>query len=101
MVLSLLIMSGCAPALLVPLEDDVRRANSEGNVLTLENLKQGHTLYINKCGSCHFLYRPYQFTKEKWHIEMPEMKKEAKLTDEEYKLIYNYVLIMQDVQKLN
>ena len=40
--------------------------------------------------------RQYQFSKEKWVEVMPHMKQGVKLTDEEYILIYNYLLVMQE-----
>lgn len=91
-----LLTGGCVPALMLPTTADVERANTTGYVITFEALEEAHKLYISRCGNCHFLYRPYQFTKEKWDQVMPDMKKEAKLTNQEYELLLKYVAIMQE-----
>lgn len=85
----------------MPEAKDAERASASGNVMPLDTLRQAHKLYINKCGSCHFLYRPYQLTKEKWTQIMPDMKNEAKLSDEEYKLIYDYLMVMLETRPSN
>lgn len=100
-ILIIVCITGCVPALLMPGAKDAERALASGNVMPLDTLKQAHKLYINKCGGCHFLYRPYQFTKDKWMEIMPEMKIEAKLSDEEYKMIYDYLMVMQENRPAN
>lgn len=94
--LPITLITGCVPVLMLPVAKDVERANAFGNIITLINLQDAHKLYVNKCGNCHFLYRPYKFTKEKWIAIMPEMKKEAKLSDEEYNLMLKYLIVMQE-----
>jgi len=90
-------ITSCAPALVIPQAKDAEKTFASGNAVSLESLTRSHSLYVNKCGSCHFLYRPYQFTKEKWISIMPEMKTEARLTDDEYNSILNYLMVMQEV----
>lgn len=94
----MIILTGCAQPLILPTQTDVTRNQLSGNTIELEFLQQAHKLYINKCGSCHFLYRPYQFTLEKWKKELPEMKDEAKLSQEEYNSIFNYIMAMQQTK---
>jgi hypothetical protein len=99
-----LTVSACVPALIIPSTTDVARANQTDIKVTIGTLNEAHKLYVNKCGSCHFLYRPYQFSKEQWAHLMPDMKEEAKLTDQEYELLLKYVAIMQEsvpIKKLN
>ena len=90
-----LFLSGCTSALLLPTIRDVENAHTINNKITLEELLEAHELYKIKCGGCHYLYRPYRFTVDKWKTVMPEMKTEAKLSDEEYRLLFNYVMTMQ------
>ena len=54
-------------------------------------LSQGHSMYENKCSSCHFLYRPGKYTAKEWEHILPEMKEKAKLTDEEFRQIKIYL----------
>lgn len=93
--------AGCVPALIVPKTNDVERSFTAGYTLTLDQLTEAHLLYINKCSNCHFLYRPYQFSKDRWIEIMPEMKKEAKLTEDEYDSILRYLIVMQESTPLN
>ena len=90
-------MWACSPRLplMKPTLDDQVRADSL--VLNQNNLdlQKAHKLYINKCSGCHFLYRPYEYSLKKWNEMLPEMKTEAKLTDEQYLMIENYIQIMQ------
>ncbi len=89
---------GCATPLLVPQDLDVARNLALGRPAELSKLQEGHKLYINKCGTCHYLYRPHQFTLEKWEKLMPDMKVEAKLNDAENQLITDYILAMQNAK---
>ena len=90
-----LLFQGCVAPLILPTEQDVERAQSDGKNVSLETLKTGHSLYQNKCGGCHYLYRPAKFSEEKWRSEMPEMSEKSKITTEEQEIILNYLLIMQ------
>ena len=72
------------------------RASSKCDDMSIEKLQAGHQLYVNKCGKCHYLYRPNRFSEEKWLSKMPDMKLEAKLTDEEIDLVTKYILTMRE-----
>ena len=91
-----MILDGCASTLLTPTEFDSQRASLKWSDMNLEKMQTAHRLYINKCGNCHFLYRPNRFSEEKWRAEMPDMKKEAKLNDEQIDLITKYILVMRE-----
>ena len=90
-----LLFKGCVAPLMLPTEQDVVRAQSDGNDVSLETLKKGYSLYQNKCGGCHYLYRPAKFSEEKWKSEMPKMSEKSKITTEEQEIILNYLLTMQ------
>lgn len=55
-------------------------------------MNTGYVLYRRKCGNCHYLYRPAEFTEMKWKSVMPVMSLKAKLSPEEKNLILNYIL---------
>jgi len=67
--------------------DDAIRTRVSADSLTL-----GRTLYINHCGSCHNLRLPEHYTRKQWEKELPEMQQKAEISDEEAKLISNFVL---------
>lgn len=52
----------------------------------------GRKLYVYHCGACHNLHLPEQYTREDWLNEIPEMQQKAKITQEEARLISNFVL---------
>lgn len=87
----------CAPTLLLPTEIDAQRGQQKWPDMDVAQLQEAHRLYKNKCGGCHFLYRPYKYSEEKWLQLLPDMKKEAKLDSLQYELIKKYVLIMREV----
>jgi cytochrome c5 len=54
-------------------------------------LDEGKTIYANSCTKCHELPETSKYTAEKWTEIMKWMAPKAKLTDEQSKLVYNYV----------
>jgi hypothetical protein len=85
--LAAIILCACSPALYIPSLAD---ANHSG--ISTDSLLLGRTLYVNHCGSCHNLHLPEQYTQAHWEKEMPEMQRKAKISDEETKLITNFLL---------
>ena len=83
----IVLLSACSPALYVPSMDDAIRSRVSADSLTM-----GRTLYINHCGSCHNLRLPEHYTRKQWGKELPEMQQKAKISEEEAKLIANFVL---------
>lgn len=90
----MLLILGCASPLLVPTEHDAERARVQWPTATLSSLSEGQQLYVSKCGSCHYLYRPHQFAAEKWVEEMDEMAGRAKLTSSEKERVLVYLVTM-------
>jgi hypothetical protein len=79
-------LSGCVASLYVPTEIDAKVFNT-----TLDTLKTGRVLYINKCGGCHNLYLPAKYTKQEWHQIMDKMQKPAKIDNSQKELITKYI----------
>ena len=94
--IGLLILAGCAAPLLMPTQQDLALVSTDGYTTNLDSLREGYNLYLNKCGSCHYLYRPTKFTGEKWRKELPEMAEKAKLSPEQQELILKYLLTMHE-----
>lgn len=82
----------CAPAIIKPTMEDVDVAKKKWNDVSLDQLDKGYSLYVSKCGSCHFLYKPSRFPESKWLEMFPKMKIKAKITDEQIDLIMKYVI---------
>jgi len=85
--LLLVFVAACSSALYMPTSVDADRTG-----VSAEKLMIGRTLYINKCGSCHNLHLPEQYTQKQWQKVMPAMQKKAKITDEESKQIADFLL---------
>jgi cytochrome c5 len=81
------LLCACSPALYIPSMDDASRTG-----VSADSLMLGRTLYTNHCGSCHNLHLPEQYTQAHWEKVMREMKRKAKISDEEAKLISSFVL---------
>ena len=64
-----------------------------------DKLTLGHTLYMNKCGTCHNLKDPHSQSEEGWRKIVPPMAKKAKLTADQEILILHYVLTMREAKK--
>lgn len=84
---AVVILCACSPALYLPTINDASRAG-----ISTDSLAIGRTLYTNHCGSCHNLHLPEQYTRAHWEREMPEMKRKAKISDDEATLITSFVL---------
>ena len=92
----LLAFAGCAAPLLIPTRQDLALAPANGNGANLDSIREGYILYVNKCGGCHYLYRPTKFTEEKWRKELPEMAGKAKLSQQQQELVLKYLLTMRE-----
>jgi hypothetical protein len=55
------------------------------------NLEKGEKLYTEKCGKCHVLYEPREYTQKQWKKNLKEMKEKAGLSKEQYSQILAYL----------
>ena len=74
----------CASQLYIPTESI--------NSVSVENLKEGRELYAKNCSSCHQLYMPNQYDAVTWKHNLDEMQARAKITDDQKKLVYDYLV---------
>jgi len=81
------ILCACSPALYIP-----SMADASHTGISMEILQTGRTLYTNHCGSCHNLHLPEQYTQKHWVEKMPEMQRKSKISDEETRLVTNFLL---------
>jgi mono/diheme cytochrome c family protein len=82
----LLLLGACSPALYIPSAADASRTG-----ISTDSLMIGRKLYVNHCGSCHNLHLPEQYTRTHWEDEIYFMKRKAKLTENEARLITQFV----------
>ena len=76
------ILYSCAPTLVVPTSTDAVKQ---------KQLLAGRSLYADHCSSCHNLHFPQEFDAERWKQNLDEMQVKAKITDEDKKLIYEFL----------
>lgn len=81
------ILAACSPALYMPTMEDATRSG-----ISTDSLMIGRALYTNHCASCHNLHLPEQYTRSQWKKEIPDMQQKAKISDEETRLITNFLL---------
>lgn len=79
------LISKCSPALYMPAAPDAERTG-----IALDTLIKGRTLYINNCGSCHYLRMPESYTAVQWEKNVNEMQKKAKVSKEQKETILKY-----------
>lgn len=82
-------------ALPQPTAADASRGSAHFPGLTLNELHQGRSLYVSRCGSCHVLKRPVELPPEQWQVEVDEMrtKNGVKLSDDEAQAIVRYLSV--------
>ena len=88
--LALLALLGCA-TLPEPTPLDAERTG-----LPLARLAEGRRLTLNRCGSCHRPLMPAELSAARWTEELAEMGERAKLSDEDERLVLDYLLGMRD-----
>ena len=82
-IISVLLIS-CSHQLYIPIENV--------NSISVENLTKGRKLYVNNCASCHQLYAPNKFDGPTWQHNLDEMQARSKITDDQKKLVYDYLV---------
>jgi len=78
-----------------PTAADASRGSAHFPDVTLSELSQGRTLYVNRCGNCHVLKRPVELPPEQWQAEVSDMraKNGVKLSDAEAQAIVRYLTV--------
>ena len=82
----------CSPLAFKPTQEDVDLAKKKWNDVTTDQLKNGYKLYTAKCGGCHFLPVPKDYSEKEWLDILPEMSQKCKLSHEEYDNVFKYVI---------
>src|SRR4026209_2976122 len=78
-----------------PEEKNLIRMQQRLPAITIEELKEGFSIYKTNCSSCHRLHAPAEFDQGKWEKELNEMLPKAKITDPRVqKKLKNYLYAM-------
>jgi hypothetical protein len=81
----------CSTYSYIPTAADLSNAKTNWPEMDSISLFNAYSIYKNKCGSCHFLYRPEQYQSVAWDTILLKMKPKAHLTNKEMDLIKIYV----------
>lgn len=77
---------------MVPTDKELSVAQKTNPSITLVDLKAGRTIYFNQCTECHKTFDIPKFSEKKWKHEIDDMSPKAKLTDEQKKMLSDYIL---------
>lgn len=91
LVLGVLLLVGCSASLLPPDTSNVERARSLKSSVTLQELHEGYRAYRAKCGGCHGLYLPSEYTAEQWSSHVSRMARKSRLVEGEEQMIILYL----------
>jgi mono/diheme cytochrome c family protein len=75
-----------------PVQADIAVAQKQRAAVTLEDLEQGRSLYLSRCGSCHQAVDPKSVAPSKWPHEVEEMRERAKLDADDVDNIVLYLV---------
>jgi hypothetical protein len=84
---------GCAGPILVPTDADAVRASVDWPGTTVAELSEGRRLYLQRCTSCHSLYRPESRPPGAWPKIVREMTSRSKLTEAAAHEITRYLVV--------
>ncbi len=78
-----------------PTAADASRGAAHFADLTLDELQQGRTLYVSRCGSCHALKPPAELPPQQWQAEVTKMREKngVKLSDADARAIVRYLAV--------
>ena len=62
------------------------------NAAASANLVKGKTVYVTKCGSCHALKNPIDFTADQWNNILKNEIPKAKLDNKEAEQVKAYIM---------
>ncbi len=62
---------------------------------TPEEFAAGKKVYTGKCARCHKMYDPAKYDDKAWDSWMEKMKLKAKLTDDQYRHLAQYVATLR------
>lgn len=76
----------------MPAEKELMVAQKTWPNATIEELKEGHSIYRNECTQCHKNFEITKFSEKKWRKEIDHMAPKAKLTPEQKDKLIKFIL---------
>ena len=80
----------------LPQETDVTIAQTHWNGTTIDQLKQGYSIYSTSCVQCHDMKNIQDFTLNDWPGIIDGMSKKAKLSPDQKNLVSHYILARRE-----
>ena len=96
-----IILYACAPKITAPPASKEVAAAEPAKVVVAEEIKEvvltpelakGKSLYEDSCANCHKLFPASRHDKEGWVVTMDRMAPKARISEEDKKMIYNYLV---------
>lgn len=81
-----------------PANNDLPAIHEKYKDVSIETLKQGHSLYIGVCANCHKAKSIYTRSEQNWLNIINDMAIRANITDSEKDALYKYVLAAKATQ---
>lgn len=81
-----------------PGEEELNVMKMKYSDITLETLKEGHSLYIGTCTNCHQANNIYRYSETEWTSIIEDMAAKANLKPAEKNAVYKYVLSIKATQ---
>lgn len=72
--------------------NDSLPANNDSAEIKFKQIAEGKFLYDKKCGKCHILHDPGEYTAKEWKKILKVMKEKAELKKSEHNLILGYLI---------
>jgi mono/diheme cytochrome c family protein len=85
---------GCTAVLPFPQPTDVGAAQARWPGTTQADLERGRSIYVKRCGSCHYLHRPGELAPGKWPAVVAKMAPRAKLSPAESDDVVRYLVVL-------
>jgi cytochrome c5 len=95
-IMSIVLMCCKGSQYLIPTDADVSAAQSHWQGENMAQLKQGYTIFNDKCTDCHSIKKPESFTVDAWNKILPSMGMKAQLDSNQYNLVLHYILTKRE-----
>ncbi len=86
-----LLAGGCAPGLPLVTKAQVDLASARWPGVSNADLRRGRRLYVDRCSSCHGLFKPDVRTDAEWDAALEKMATRARLSASEAEAIRRYL----------
>ncbi|MBK6516761.1 MAG: hypothetical protein IPM79_21160 [Polyangiaceae bacterium] len=83
---------GCVSPIPNPGAAHVNAASTVYPGTTVEELREGRSLYVAKCAGCHQLYLPSHLAPARWPASVSEMRERAAISEAHEKMISKYLV---------